>query len=118
MDMKAHYIMIAVAALVVSSACTKTNEQPGPEGIQMTFQGNNGEFLAGRIKMTFEGGLPATGLLDYTYYTYVSSYGYYWSSSLNTDAPYYSYYVLFNYDFFHVTADNRFSGQPVRPVSE
>ena len=36
--MKAHYILIAVAALVVSAACTKTNEQPEPEGIQMTFR--------------------------------------------------------------------------------
>ena len=38
MNMKAHYILFAVAALVVSAACTKTNEQPEPEGIQMTFR--------------------------------------------------------------------------------
>ena len=35
--MKTRYILFAFAALVVSAACSKTVEQPEPEGIQMTF---------------------------------------------------------------------------------
>ena len=35
--MKTRYILFAFAALVVSAACSKTFEQPEPEGIQMTF---------------------------------------------------------------------------------
>lgn len=35
--MKTHYILIAVASLILA-ACSKTAEQPGPEEIQMTFR--------------------------------------------------------------------------------
>ena len=35
--MNARYILFAVAALTLA-ACSKTNEQPEPEGIQMTFR--------------------------------------------------------------------------------
>lgn len=37
MIMKARYILFAVAALTLT-ACSKTNEQPEPDGIQMTFR--------------------------------------------------------------------------------
>ena len=38
MNMKARYILFAAAALVASAACTKTSEQPEPEGFQLTFR--------------------------------------------------------------------------------
>ncbi|MGM9783217.1 MAG: hypothetical protein ACI3ZV_06990 [Paludibacteraceae bacterium] len=44
------------------------------------------------------------------------SYGYYWSSSLNTGIPYYAWYVLFNSGSVNGDGGSRFYGRSVRPV--
>ncbi len=62
--------------------------------------------------------LPAAGLRSYDYLYDAESYGYYWSSSLDTDSPDYAYNMRFDsgsvsrHDYF------RHVGQSVRPVSE
>jgi hypothetical protein len=63
--------------------------------------------------------LPAAGYRDGTGLASVGSYGYYWSSSLNTDGyPYFAYRINFNSGDFKRNLQFRFTGYSVRPVIE
>ena len=48
----------------------------------------------------------------------VGSYGDYWSSSLDTNSPYYAYYLSFFSDYVGWGNDNRCCGRSVRPVCQ
>ena len=61
--------------------------------------------------------LPAAGYRGTNLYR-VGSYGYYWSSSLNTDAPLNAWHVYFNSGNVYGNFNNRYFGFSVRPVSE
>ena len=83
----------------------------------------NGTGVAGRVftskkdtsKSIF---LPAAGYFYGTSVVYVGSYGYYWSSSLNTDNPAYYAYILYirSGDVAPADYSRRSDGQSVRPV--
>lgn len=62
--------------------------------------------------------LPAAGHRDGSSLNFAGSYGYYWSSSLNTDRPYYAYYVNFYSGSVGWYGGYRSPGRSVRPVSE
>ena len=62
--------------------------------------------------------LPAAGSRNDTYFSSVGSGGAYWSSSLRTDRPYYTWGVYFSSGNVGRGYDYRYSGQSVRPVSE
>lgn len=62
--------------------------------------------------------LPAAGYRDGDDDDRVGSYGYYWSSSLNTGYPYRAHNMRFNSDDVRTNNDLRYRGQSVRPVSE
>ena len=49
---------------------------------------------------------------------YAGSYGNYWSSSLNTDFPWYAYFMYFYSGDYFVSGSNRGRGFSVRPVTE
>ena len=86
----------------------------------------NNTGIAGRIVKSNVSGytdksifLPAAGYRYATSLSNVGSYGYYWSSSLNTDSPRNAWRVHF--DYYGVYRGNgvyRCNGQSVRPVSE
>ena len=62
--------------------------------------------------------LPAAGCrFDDVLYE-VGAYGYYWSSSLDTDYPYFAYGVYFNSGDVVRRSNPRYEGRSVRPVSE
>ena len=60
--------------------------------------------------------LPAAGIRGGSSLDNAGSYGYYWSSSLSTDNPYYAYGLRFNSDYVDRLSYYRFCGQSVRPV--
>ena len=62
--------------------------------------------------------LPAAGLRSYDYLYDAESYGYYWSSSLDTDSPDYAYNMRFDSGSVSRNDYFRHVGQSVRPVSE
>ena len=63
--------------------------------------------------------LPAAGYRNDTGLSYAGSKGYYWSSSLNPDRPYYAWRVLFNSSSAGTSYyGDRFYGFSVRPVTE
>ena len=62
--------------------------------------------------------LPASGYRGGTNLGGVGSYGYYLSSSLNTDSPYGAYGVRFNSGYVGWGYDGRYYGFSVRPVTE
>ena len=62
--------------------------------------------------------LPAAGYMHGTSLHDVGSYGYYWSSSLNTSNPYYAYYVYFSSSHVDRSNDGRYRGRSVRPVCQ
>ena len=81
----------------------------------------NGTGVAGRIVTSnFNGNsifLPAAGFRGNDDLYHAGSYGYYWSSSLNTDSPFYAWIVY----FYSVSVDRdrygrRHYGYSVRPV--
>lgn len=82
----------------------------------------NGTGVKGRIVTATNGNsifLPAAGGRGGADLINVGSCGYFWSSSLNTDSPYYAWSVF----FYSGSVDRRYSlgryyGQSVRPVSE
>ena len=81
----------------------------------------NGTGVMGQIVTATNGNsifLPAAGLRNGTSLDYVGSDGYYWSSSLFTDAPCYAWFVEFFSDDVYSYMYNRYYGQSVRPVSE
>ncbi len=81
----------------------------------------NGTGVRGRLVTGPNGNsifLPAAGYRAGTSLYYAGSYGYYWSSSLSTDSPYYAYFVYFNSGSVYWDLDLRCDGQSVRPVSE
>ena len=80
----------------------------------------NGTGVNGRIVTATNGNsifLPAAGYRVGTNLNRVGSYGYYWSSSLNTDYPDGAWGILFA-DVVYGCYTVRYSGQSVRPVSE
>lgn len=62
--------------------------------------------------------LPAAGYRGDSDLYDVSSFGYYWSSSLYTDTPHYAWFVYFDSGFVRRNLYSRFNGHSVRPVSE
>ena len=62
--------------------------------------------------------IPAAGYRYDTYLDYVGSYGYYWSSSLSTNRPYYARLVPFKSGGIDSNNYSRCGGFSVRPVSE
>ena len=92
----------------------------------LTWTGDyNGTGVAGRIVTSNISGytdksifLPAAGLRNVTYLIDAGSNGRYWSSSLYTDSPGSSCYVLFYSDRVLRYSNYRFLGFSVRPVSE
>ena len=62
--------------------------------------------------------LPAAGYRYDTSLYNVGSNGYYWSSSLNTDNPYYAWNVYFYSSNVYRYINNRFNGFSVRPITE
>ena len=58
--------------------------------------------------------LPATGSMEPTLSN--TTYGYYWSSSLNTDSPYSACYIVFNSENVSNRDFRRTIGFPIRPV--
>ena len=62
--------------------------------------------------------LPAAGYRFVSSLGYVGSYGYYWSSSLNTAYPYNAYALYFNSDGVVWDYYDRCFGQSVRPVCQ
>ena len=62
--------------------------------------------------------LPAAGYRHGTSLDLVGSYGYYWSSSLDTSVPFDACYVYFNSDYVRRYYNCRFYGFSVRPVCD
>ena len=62
--------------------------------------------------------LPAAGYRNGPYLYGAGAYGYYWSSSLDTDYPFDACNVYFCSDFYRWIISYRYWGQSVRPVSE
>ena len=60
--------------------------------------------------------LPAAGYRGSSSLYYAGSYGFYWSSSLYTDYPYYAWDSGFGSDHYYVGGNYRYSGRSVRPV--
>lgn len=81
----------------------------------------NGTGVKGRIVTATNGNsifLPAAGGWYSTTFNGAGSYGYYWSSSLYTDYPYYAWYVFFGSVDLGRYERGRYNGYSVRPVSE
>ena len=81
--------------------------------------------MSGRLVTGLNGNsifLPAAGCRDRkdnAYLLNVGSYGYYWSSSLNTGSPYFAWLVIFfSGDVYRYTYFFRCKGLSVRAVSE
>lgn len=64
--------------------------------------------------------LPAAGYRSGAKHNNVSTYGYYWSTKVNTAIPTLAYCILFREDYrdWYRTGNSRFDGYNVRPVSE
>ena len=60
--------------------------------------------------------LPAAGYRGYSFFYSEGSHGYYWSSSLYTDYPYYAWHFVFVSDIGYMSNLYRAYGQSVRPV--
>ncbi len=60
--------------------------------------------------------LPAAGYRNNSSLFTAGSYGYYWSSSLDTDDPYDAWYFYFGSDYCGMSDDYRYYGQSVRAV--
>ena len=91
--------------LLDSCDCNFTT-QNGVDGLKVTSKKDSSKSIF----------LPAAGYRHGTYLSNVGSYGYYWSSSLDTDYPYYAWYVYFNSDSYSTGSYNRYCGLSVRPV--
>ena len=80
----------------------------------------NGTGVNGRIVTSNINGnsifLPAAGYRDDDVLYYAGSLGYYWSSSLYTDYPYFAWYVYFYSDSVFRGSSYRYYGRSVRPV--
>ena len=88
--------------------CTWTwTTQNGVNGYKVTSKKNGNSIF-----------LPAAGYrIDSSLYD-VGSYGYYWSSSLYTDYPYYACGLFFGSDYVGWNGDSRYFGRSVRPVCQ
>lgn len=87
--------------------CTWTwTTQNGVNGILVTAPNGNSIFL------------PAAGYRVVTYLDDAGSLGDYWSSSLNSDSPYYAWSVVFYSDDVYRSSYCRYGGRSVRPVTE
>ncbi|MBQ7388321.1 MAG: hypothetical protein IJW01_02985, partial [Paludibacteraceae bacterium] len=80
----------------------------------------NGTGVKGRVVTSKTNGnhifLPAAGYRSNDDLYVAGYYGYYWSSSLNTDYPYSAWNVNFYSDGVGRDSDGRYSGRSVRPV--
>ena len=59
---------------------------------------------------------PAAGFREGSSLSSVGSYGYYWSSSLDTDSPYNTRSLRFGSEYYNVFISHRFGGLSVRPI--
>ena len=78
--------------------------QNGVNGCKVTGTNGNSIFL------------PAAGCRHHSSLGYAGSYGYYWSSSLNTSDTSYAYYLGFRSSYVGWYDRNRYYGHSVRPV--
>ena len=62
--------------------------------------------------------LPASGYRDYGSLYYHGSYGFYWSSTLDSNYSCYAYYIFFNSSGHNQSNYNRYNGYAIRPVAE
>ena len=62
--------------------------------------------------------LPAAGCRDGDYLSGVGYDGYYWSSSLSTDYPFFAFIMYFNWSDVFRSDNGRCNGRSIRPVSE
>ena len=62
--------------------------------------------------------LPAAGYTDGVSFSRTGSYGFYWSSSIDTDYPRIACYVFFNSDGVYWYDCGRYRGRTIRPVSD
>ena len=86
--------------------CTWTwTTQNGVEGYKVTSKTNGNSLF-----------LPAAGYRLNSSLSCAGSYGYYWSSSLSTDLPYYARFVYFNSSNVDWFFNYRYYGRSVRPV--
>ena len=60
--------------------------------------------------------LPAASFRYGNSLNYAGLYGYYWSSSLHTDDPFYAWHFDFSSGSYYMSGSERSSGQSVRPV--
>ena len=88
------------------SNCTWTwTTQNGVNGYKVTSKSNGNSIF-----------LPAAGYRRGSSSGGAGSYSYYWSSSLNTDYPYYAWYVYFDSGGVYRNGNYRYYGLTVRPV--
>ena len=96
---------------------TKAQWEELKDNTTITWTTQNG--VSGR-KFTVSNGyslfLPAAGCRYDSSLSGAGSYGYYWSSSLGTEAPYYAWRLHFGSDGCYVDYGYRYYGQSVRPV--
>ena len=91
----------------LKTKCTWTwTTQNGVNGYKVTGPNGNSIFL------------PAAGCMGNSGLGSAGSGGYYWSSSLDTDFPYYAYSGGFDSGFVDWGYSSRFYGQSVRPVCQ
>ena len=81
--------------------------QGGKTGYKVTSRANGNSIF-----------LPAAGNRDGMNFYGVGSHGYYWSSSLSPDHPYYAYLLNFYSGKVGWYYGGRYNGYPVRPVSD
>lgn len=92
----------------LKTQCTWTwTTQKGVKGYLVTSKKNGNSIF-----------LPAAGYRLNASLSNAGAYGYYWSSSLRTDYPYYAWYVLFYSCPVYRSYYDRFLGLSVRPVTE
>ena len=86
--------------------CTwKWTTQNGVDGYKVTSNINGNSIF-----------LPAAGYRDDSSLRNVGSYGYYWSSSLNSSYSYGAYCLIFSSDYVGWSSNDRCNGQSVRAV--
>ena len=78
--------------------------QNGVNGMQFTGPNGNSIFL------------PASGCFQGTTIYGIGNYGNYWSSSINTDTPYYAGYFFSGSSGHNLNYNQRYYGQTIRPV--
>ena len=78
--------------------------------------GTDFQFSTHTIDSTVSMFIPAAGFYDGSSLHNAGSNGYYWSSSLNLDNPYFALYLYFNLGYVDMYSYDRCYGQSIRPV--